>query len=289
MNRIDEQSPEGVALRGVMERSMRGVHPDVRLLEEQAVRKGRRLRARRRAGFVTGLAAASVVAVVGVVQLGPSGSEAPDAIDPAVPGTTIAPEPGPTAADWWSLPADQMLDRLQPLLPAGVEVVDAEFRLPEDELAPGQDNDILEGDLVVTLDAPATGGTSQAQLRFHPPAHELPPPPEPSTDASGDMTIHAAGPTPGELTTCDREWLDKKTECSELQDDEGRVYGRVTRFVMGDVVTLGVDLLTTDHGVVSLAVANSAEEKWTPPASAERPALTVEQLQEIAADPVWTS
>ena len=47
----------------------------------------------------------------------------------------------------------------------------------------------------------------------------------------------------------------------------------------------------TDGGTVSIDASNSTDDKWGLGSSttADEPPLTLRQLREIAADPVWTS
>ena len=76
-----------------------------------------------------------------------------------------------------------------------------------------------------------------------------------------------------------------------LRDDQGRRIGRLARLDLGEVVLLSATLRMTDGGTVSIDASNSTDDKWGFGSSttADKPPLTLAQLREIAADPVWTS
>ena len=76
-----------------------------------------------------------------------------------------------------------------------------------------------------------------------------------------------------------------------LRDEQGRRIGRLSRLDLGDVVLLSATMRMTDGGTMSIDASNSTDDKWGLGSSttADEPPLTLEQLREIAADPVWTS
>ncbi|WP_122816947.1 hypothetical protein [Nocardioides pantholopis] len=284
-------------LHDLFDRTMRGVSPDVAGLHDHAVTAGRRLRRRRR--IEAAVLAATTVAVVALplagsgddtpsrgvpatstdVSVSPSpdgnAEPTPDASATATPtpgGALVVPEPEatPFAArpGWWDMPVGPMLSRLRARLPEGVTIASYERRATD--AAPGEPTR-LQGTLSATLaDADGVLGSIEVmlvQLPDDPDARAAQLAQDLGCDLSGWDFQELAGPP-----RCENDGPDTR---SVSFTDRGVTYHEARRRV-GD-------------GQIYVAVANSTERKWGPPASAGPPALRPSQVAAIAADPAWTS
>jgi len=262
-------------------------------LTDAALTGGHRLRRRRRVLTVsTGVAAAAAVTALLTASLGGSTpSTGPQvATEPPAPAPSrVPPTDAPRDADargWWSMPARIMALKLASRLPDGMQLTDAE--IVNTEPAPGEPRRELVGYLTGVL-RPAEGGPGKINMVFSPPSTGEPVPP-PQTDADGNISVFAQGPTPSEMTTCDPDWVTDPEECRQLTDADGNPIGRVLDSTVGGVRSLSIELLTADGGVVMANVANTLDEKWPDGAtpSAEDVPLDLAALRQIAEDPVWT-
>ena len=270
------------ALREVIEGSMAGVSVPAARISALAVEQGRRLRRRRRAATVVGAAALAAVIGVGVPQaIGNDGSDR--SRESGYADSDDATElPADQPKGWWSMPAGEMADHLIAMLPAGTRIVAMRTRSEE----PGDDHREWEGFLVAHIDTPASSGPGGINLHVGLP-------PEPGTGTTAPVTIGAAAPVAASSRQDLRctSYGEELTSCEVLRDKQGRRIGRLSRLDLGTVVLLTATLRTTDGGTVSIDACNSTDDKWGLGSSttADEPPLTLEQLREIAADPVWTS
>ena len=276
-------SNEG-ALREVMEGSMAGVSVPAARISAAAVEQGRRLRRRRRAATVVGAAALAAVIGVGVPQaIGNDGRDRSRESGYA-DSDDAAEVPAAQPKGWWSMPAGEMADHVIDMLPAGARVVAMRTRSEE----PGDDHREWEGFLVAHIDTPASTGPGGINLHVG-----LPNTPGPGTGATAPVTVGAGAP----VAASSRKDLrctgygEELTSCEVLRDKQGRRIGRLSRIDLGKVVLLSATLRTTDGGAVSIDACNSTDDKWGLGSStrAAEPPLTLKQLREIVADPVWTS
>jgi hypothetical protein len=273
VNHIDDEGTREIgALRGVMERGMAGVHPDLPQLELLAARQGRRLRTRRRTGVAAGAAALSVAAVFGIAQLGPGAAGARD--------VEVAQSPTPSGPatpvdDWWRMPADQMREHLEPLLPAGVEVVSAtpDVGTLAATLA-GPDGD---GDLMVILSEPAPDEA--------PDGYEVI-----EKDGQRYIRINGSGQDLEQQLSCPGD-LGPADQCTEVVDADGERVGRTAVVSMGRVVVHQAVVVGPGGGTVYVAAANATDQRWSAdsPIDGPEPPLTVAQVLALAEDPAWTS
>jgi hypothetical protein len=274
-------------LRDVIEGSMAGVAAPTSRLAAAAVERGRRLRRRRRAATVVGAAALAAVVGVGIPQaIGSDGGDRSSG--PGFAGSTggpvqteMSPDPPP---GWWSMPAGEMADHVKDMLPRGTRIVAMRTRSEE----PGDDKREWRGFLVAHIDTPASSGPGGINLHVG-----MPNTPEPGTRPTGPVSVGADAP----VAAANRQDLrctsygEELTSCEVLRDEQGRRIGRLSRLDLGDVVLLSATMCTTDGGTVSIDASNSTDDKWGVGSSttADEPPLTLRQLREIVADPVWTS
>ena len=271
-------------LREVIEASMAGVSVPTARLSSGAVRQGRLLRRRRRAAALVGAAALAVVAGVGIPQA--VGSDAGDRA--VTDGYADAPvptaRPGDQPKGWWSMPASRMADHLLEMLPRGTRIVAMRTRSEE----PGDDHREWEGFLVAHIDTPASSGPGGINLHVGTP--EAPAPGAPTT---APVTVGAGAPVTGSSRPELRctGYGEELTSCEVLRDAQGRRIGRLARVDLGQVVLLSATMRMTDGGTVSIDASNSTDDKWGlgSHTTSDEPPLTLAQLREIAADPVWTS
>ena len=272
------------ALREVIEGSMAGVSVPTSRISAAAVEQGRRLRRRRRAATVVGAAALAAVIGVGIPQaIGNDGSDR--SRESGYADSRDATElPADQPKGWWSMPAGEMADHLLEMLPQGTRIVAMRTRSEE----PGDDHREWEGFLVAHIDTPASSGPGGINLHVGSPNT-----PEPGTGTTAPVTVGAGAP----VAAASRQDLrctsygEELTSCEVLRDEQGRRIGRLSRLDLGDVVLLSATMRMTDGGTVSIDASNSTDDKWGLGSSttADEPPLTLEQLREIAADPVWTS
>ena len=184
---------------------------------------------------------------------------------------------------WWSMPAGEMADHLLEMLPRGTRIVEY---APAPE--PGDDHREWEGFLVAHIDTPASSGPGGINLHVGSPDT-----PEPGAGSTAPVTVGAGAPVVGASRQDLRctGYGEELTSCEVLRDEQGRRIGRLSRLDLGEVVLLSATVRMTDGGTVRSTPA-------TPPTTsgglgssttADKPPLTLEQLREIAADPVWTS
>jgi hypothetical protein len=272
------------ALREVIEGSMAGVSVPAARISAVAVERGRRLRRRRRAATVVGAAALAAVIGVGVPQaIGNDGSDRSvegGYADSRDASEVLADQP----KGWWSMPAGEMADHLLEMLPRGTRIV--EMRTRSDE--PGDNHREWEGFLVAYIDTPASSGPGGINLHVGSPNT-----PEPGAGTTTPVSLGAAAPVAASSRQDLRctSYGEELTSCEVLRDEQGRRIGRLSRLDLGDVVLLSATMRTTDGGTVSIDASNSTDDKWGVGSSttADEPPLTLRQLREIVADPVWTS
>ena len=270
------------ALREVLEGSMAGVPVPASRISTAAVEQGRRLRRRRRAATVVGAAALAAVLGVGIPQA--IGNDGADRSRESGYADSTTDQPADQPKSWWNMPAGEMADHLVEMLPAGTRVVAMRTRSEE----PGDDHREWEGFLVAHIDTPASSGPGGINLHVGSPDTALP-----GAGTTTPVTVGAGAP----VAAANRPDLrctgygDELTSCEVIRDEHGRRIGRLSRIDHGEVVLLSATLRMTDGGTVSIDASNSTDDKWGLGSSttADEPPLTLEQLREIAADPVWTS
>ena len=272
------------ALREVIEGSMAGLSAPTSRISAGAVEQGRRLRRRRRVTGVVGAAALAAMIGVGLPQaIGNDGSDR--SRESGYADSRDASEvPADQPKGWWSMPAGEMADHLHGDAAPGTRIVAMRTRSEE----PGDDHREWEGFLVAHIDTPASSGPGGINLHVGSPNT-----PEPGTGSTAPVTVGAGAPVAGASRQDLRctGYGEELTSCEVLRDDQGRRIGRLARLDLGDVVLLSATMRMTDGGTMSIDASNSTDDKWGLGSSttADKPPLTLEQLREIAADPVWTS
>jgi hypothetical protein len=306
IHRPDAPTPESDEhyVREVIDSAMSGSRPS-HDLTAGALAHGRRLRTRRRVAVACSAVAATVLAAVAaplvLAGAGPSARDGSDMV------ATQPPAPTPRAPEgWWDMPALDMVNAVGAIVPDSVAVTDLgplEADTPEGGPATGWINP--------TLMAP--GGPGRLNVMLYPdPAHSV-------TLSEGDGTVIAptSGSDPGceapELSTatscvevpageeveveaiepdrlsCDEEHQGR-TRCTQILDDAGDVVGRRLTSRWGGTVMYEV-VLRRDGGTIYAASANTLDDKWgaDSPLSADRPPLTLDQLEDLVRNDVWVS
>lgn len=269
-------------LRELMTHALAEIDVPVRRLHDRALLDGRRLRRRRRVLVAAGgLAAAATVAAFAVPLASGSGSTATDngyAGSPTAKTTTTAAEPAPFVdrPGYWDMPVADMGTRLEQLLPKRVTL--ASYEMKNTDHAPDE-SDAYIGYLTGQLDGPAGPGGVNVML----------------TQLSDQAVLDAAaseGAHWGDIDLgCPPEVSSREVEissCSTRRDAAGRIIEQQLEMVLDGVINRRVRLVTAG-GVVSVDTANSVQRKWTPPTSASRPPLTLDQLAGIATSRAWTT
>lgn len=284
---------------------------------------GRRQRTRRRIGMVGGaVAATTVLALAAPSFLGGESSVVVDPAGPAVGASEPPVEPEilaqPAPKGWWDMPATEMLEVLEDTLPEGVSVSS-----PGPVTADTPEGGPAQGWIRPNLAFPEGAGALNVILTPNPPdSVTLVPEPGPDGEMTGVPTAGSAtrdvcvSPTPadggsdsdaGECTelsdedfivveaegttdiSCDAEWTGT-TDCVQLYDEAGEVIGRRLVNITDGIIHHEV-VLRRQGGTVYAASANTTDDKWGEgsPATAERPPLSLDQLEELVRDDVWTS
>ncbi len=274
------------ALRDVIEGSMAEVAAPTSRLSAGAIERGRRLRRRRRGAAAVGAAALAAVVGIGLPQaLGSDRGQRSGEVGYADGGAVAPSEPlADQPSGWWSMPAGEMADHLVDLLPRGTRIVALRTRSDE----PGDSKREWQGFLVAHLDTPSGSGPGGINLHVGSPDTA-----GPGAGTTGPVTTGADAP----LAAASRQDLrcsgygEELTSCDVLRDAEGRRIGRLSRVDLGELVLLSATVRMTDGGTMTIDASNSTDDKWglgSAP-TADQPPLTLEELREIAADPVWTS
>ena len=269
-------------LRERLDRDLADLQPPTGL-EPVVLARGRRIRARRRAGRAAGaLVATAAAGAVVVSLLGGSGGNVTDPgfADDVPP----APSPGTGArpAGWWDMPARRMVTVLEEALPEGVTVTDSDlFMETETGLRPAT------GSLMGVLTADTGPGTFQILMYAPDPTEPLPDPVTTTgADGSTDTTPEVAGPTVAQRIKC-RGYM---TTCEPILDGSGAVIGRASTDTDQGTTYHEVAIAGPDGGAMYFYVADSTGEKpgYEAP-SASEPPLTVDELVALAQDTDWTS
>lgn len=279
-----------------MERAVGGLRaPDV---VPRAMAEGRRQRTRRRLAYAAGGITATTALALTVSAFAtdwpgreqdPSGP--PVAADPAATSPTAAPgtgasenDPcGASATGWWSKSAAEIKADLSALLPEGTRIGET-----DDSSAGTWGGNVVAGD-----------DADFASLTL------LPPPGIPGGRSTLEE-VAAGGPCIGgsneplqAVKPCDQ--LTGHEACAEIRSDDGTIVGVVTEKTEQTIVngqeqpTDRTYVLATvagpEGGHVELYVGEGtrADRPHTVHDPADVPALTMDQVHEIVADPVWTS
>ena len=285
-----------------MERAVGGLRaPDV---ASHAMARGRRQRAHRRLAYGAGGIAAAAALVLTVPAFagdwpgqdqGPSGPQV--ATDPSATSPTFASpataapgsggsenDPcGASATGWWSKSTAQITTELSALLPEGVRVGETDDNWSGTwggNLVSGNDADFAS---LTLLPPPGTPG-GRVSL------DEL---------ASGGPCIGGSNEPMQAVKPCDE--LTGHVACEEIRSEDGALVGVVTERIEQTIVTgqeqptdksyLLATVAGPAGGHVELYVAEGtrADRPHTVHDPADVPALTVDQVHEIVADPVWIS
>lgn len=265
----------GADLHDLMDRALTDLPTPTDRLREGALRQGRPLRRRRR--MVTGLASVAVVAATAAVVVPIVGGDGPT---PGGVATDPPPKPQPKAPDdfvahpgWWDMPVGQMRQRLVALLPDDVEI--ASYAKINTDHAPGESS-AWSGAFTGTLRNAADVGPGSIEIFLT----ELPQDPAALADvrarhlscALDDWTFDPQDPP----------------QCKNGDFRGGRPYERTVTLTNNGVTYTEVRRWT-GAGEIYAAVANSTQRKWGPPASADRPPLTLSELTEVAESPSWVT
>lgn len=256
-------------VREVIDSAMSGSRPSLDLTAG-ALGRGRRLRTRRRLAVASTVAAAGVLAAVAAPWLATStGSDPVGRSDTFVATQPPAPLP-PQQEGWWDMPAIDMVNAVGAIVPDGVAVTDPgplEADSPEGGPASSWIN--------ATLMAP--GGPGRLNVMLYPdPTHTI-------TLSGDDGTVLALD------ISCDTEHAGR-TQCVQLRDAQGSVVGRRLTNRWGGTVMNEV-VLQRAGGTVYAASVNTLDDKWgaDSPLSADRPPLTLDQLEDLVRNDVWVS
>ena len=240
-------------------------------LEAAVVARGRRLRARRRAGrAAVGLVTAAAGTALVISLLGGPGGTSNE------PGFATDPPPAPSTdgstegrpPGWWDTPARRMLATLKAALPEGVSVVEADLT------SDGENGPIKAvGSLTGVLDADT--GPGRFQILLYPPQ----PVPAVATDHGGETPFSERVPCRRYMTTCE-----------PLLDGDGAPVGRISTDSDQGTTYHEVFLIGPDGGAFYAYVADSSGEKpgYEDP-SASEPPITAAELVALAQDAGWTA
>ncbi|WP_182523432.1 hypothetical protein [Nocardioides dongkuii] len=302
MNDLDPFDGPAPHLSERMERAVGGLRaPDV---AARAMARGRRQRTRRRLSYAAGGIAAATALVLAVPTFatdGPERGQDPSgptmAADPAATSSTSASpttappgtggaavdECGATGTGWWSKPTTQIQADLSALLPEGTRIGDSE------EPVTG----MWEGNLVAGDDA------DFASLTLLPPPGVLGP--VRTLEEVSRLGRCGGGANEPMQAVKPCEELTNHLACEEIRSDDGTLVGVVTEHAEETIVD-GREQPTDrtyfmavaagpDGGHVELYVAEGtrADRPLTVHDPADEPALTLDQVREIVADPVWIS
>lgn len=292
-------------VREVIDSAMSGSRPSVDVAAG-AMARGRRLRTRRRLAVAsTAVAATVLAAVAGPLVVNGSDGPARDGGDLAA---TQAPAPPPaTAGGWWDMPATEMVSTVQAILPDGVVLTDSgplEADTPQGGPARGWINPTLQaaggaGSLNVILypyESATVTLTEDEETALAPSSGSDPgcDAPELSAAASCEEVpegeeIQVAPSGPGSDISCAEE-RSGHTQCTQILDAKGEVVGRRLTSRWGGTVMTEV-VLRRDGGTVYAASANTLDDKWgaDSPLSADRPPLTLDQLEDLVRNDAWVS
>lgn len=265
-------------VRDVIDTAMSGTRPPLDL-PAAALTRGRRLRARRRVAVASAAVAASVLVAMAAAWTSPStrGTSGQDVM------ATQPPAPAPTALQgWWDMPAREMVDAVEAILPDGVTLIDPGPLVadtPEGGPASGSINSQLVG----------PGGPGQVNVVLW--RDFTPDTPDPAAEAGA-----TAEPTPDGHYNGPDGWLEcpgnlgNPQQCTLLRDDAGVVIGRRSVSRIFDLLVFEVHLVRND-GAVYAASANTIDDKWDTdsPVSANRPPLSLDQLEDLVRNDVWVS
>ena len=240
-------------------------------LEAAVVARGRRLRARRRAGrAAVGLvtAAAGTALVISLLG-GPGGTSNCSRASPR----TRPLHRRPTGRRRGGRPAGgnaprRMLATLKAALPEGVSVVEADLT------SDGENGPIKAvGSLTGVLDADT--GPGRFQILLYPPQ----PVPAVATDHGGETPFSERVPCRRYMTTCE-----------PLLDGDGAPVGRISTDSDQGTTYHEVFLIGPDGGAFYAYVADSSGEKpgYEDP-SASEPPITAAELVALAQDAGWTA
>jgi hypothetical protein len=267
VHRHDAPTPESDEhyVREVIDAAMSGSRPP-HDLAAGALAHGRRLRTQRRVAVACSAVAATLLVVVAApLVLDGAGTSTRDGNDLVA---TQAPAPVPQAPQgWWDMPALDMVNAVGAIVPDGIAVTELgplEADTPEGGPATGWIAPVLAG----------PGGSGRLNLMLYPdPARTVP---------------RTGGVEPDRLS-CDEEH-EGRTRCTQIVDEKGDVVGRRLTNRWGGTVTYEV-VLRRDGGTVYAASANTLDEKWgaDSPPSADRPPLTLDQLEDLVRNDVWVS
>lgn len=268
-------------VREVIDSAMAGTRPP-HDLAPVALARGRRLRIRRRAGYAAAGITASVALAVAVAVAAPwvaAGGDRPVRGGDLVATQPPSPAPVPPARKgWWDMPATDMVAAVEAILPDGVVVTEAgplEADTPEGGPASGWIAPQLAG----------TSGPGGLNLILY----------AGTTFLTTCLDCHSGGrgatvsPTPG--VGCGGEFSSDRARCEELVDDQGQVIGRRLTERWTDAIVINQVVLRRDGGTVYAASVNTLDDKWRvdSPLSADRPPLTLDQLEDLVRNDVWVS
>jgi hypothetical protein len=260
----------GADLHVLMDRALTDLPTPAERLREGAVRRGRSLRRRRRAGVAAAsVAVVAAFAAVAVPFVGGSGP-APGGVAVDPPAAKVP--PSPSHPGWWDMPVGEMRDRLLALLPDDVEITG--YARVNTDHAPGE-SDKFAGVFNGTLRDQTDLGPGSVSIMLT----ELP------RDPAALAEVRAQH---FRCNDDDFEFVDLESpascETSDVRD--GHAHERTVTFTDQGVTYIEVRRWAGD-GEIYAAVANSTERKWGPLASALRPPLTLPELIKIAESSSW--
>jgi len=265
---------DGTDLHALMDRALTDLPTPVERLHLGAVRRGRPLRRRRRAGAVA--ASVAVVAALAAAAVPLVGSSGPTPGGVAVEPPPLAHQPDTFVAHpgWWDMPVGEMRSRLAALLPDEVAITN--YAKTNTDHGPGESS-TWSGVFAGTLRDSADVGPGSIEIMLT----ELP------TDTRALASLR------DQELSCDHfpdDWDISPQdgavcETGDMRDRQN--YRRTVTFVHQGVTYREVRRWTR-HGSIYAAVSSSTERKWGPPASAIDAPLTLAELQHVASSLSWT-
>lgn len=250
-------------------------------LSPAALRRGRRLRTRRRAALGSTAVVATVAVALTAVWL-PTDTEPLQRGNDIVATQPPAPEPAlpEHPSGYWDMPAPQMADTLAAMLPDGVSIDD-----PGSMVADTPEAGPASGYLHSTLTGPLGRGDINVMTYHNIGATRS----FTVGDGQGTAVLGANSPAAQADTINCPGNLVAPTTCSEIRVDGVHV-GRRSTSDLGEVRVLEV-VRAIDDGVVYAAVFNAVDRKITAtsPVTAPAPLLTMAQLEALVRDEAWTS
>lgn len=310
MTHTDDPQHEA-ELRDLLERTMTGTTAPAEI-GPHALMQGHRLRTRRRIGVAAGAVAASAAAALilpmalgggSTTVIDPAGEPSSAASDPASDLAPVERPPG-----WWDMPATDMVSAVEAIAPDGVIVT-----APGLLIADTEEGGPATGWINAFVTGPTGPGRLNVSLYPEPTTDSVTLTPDEGSEDGGDQVfaedcdapeladsnvscnelaapgtqVFPPGGTDVDIS-CPGN-LAPRAQCSELFAADGTtVIGRRSSTSFGGRTTLEF-VLRRNGGTVHAETTNSLDDKpgAGSPVSAERPPLTLDQLEALVRNDTW--